>query len=103
MLSLDLKTSRTSNNAPISGLHHAARCTLSTLRAVVTFDYARLASGWWLAFAVPDLCRDGFLQNGFSYRLPSIPSSFHGFSLALFKPDPAGATTRTLPRLSGKT
>jgi hypothetical protein len=41
------------DNASISGLNHAARCWLSTLRAVVTFDYARLAYGWWLAFAVP--------------------------------------------------
>ena len=38
-----------------SWLNHAARCSLSTLRAVVAFDYARLAYGWWLAFTVPAL------------------------------------------------
>ncbi len=42
-----------SDNASISWLNYAARCSLSTLRAVVTFDYARLAYGWWLAFTVP--------------------------------------------------
>jgi len=41
------------DNASISWLNHAARCSLSTLRAVVAFDYARLAYGWWLAFTVP--------------------------------------------------
>jgi hypothetical protein len=41
------------DNASISWLNHAAQCSLSTLRAVVAFDYARLAYGWGLAFAVP--------------------------------------------------
>ena len=41
------------DDASISWLDHAARCSLSTLRAVVTFDYARLAYGWWLASTVP--------------------------------------------------
>ena len=36
--------------------------SLSTLRAVVTFDYARLAYGWWLAFTVPARWQGGFLQ-----------------------------------------
>ena len=35
------------DDASISGLNHAAECSLFTLRAVVTFDYARLAYGWW--------------------------------------------------------
>jgi hypothetical protein len=31
--------------------------SLSTLRAVLTDDDARLAYGWWLAFAVPTFVR----------------------------------------------
>ena len=64
-----------------SWLNHAARCSLSTLRAVVTFDCARLTYGWWLAFTVPAFT-EWVSSDGFTYRLPSIRSPFHGLRLA---------------------
>ena len=51
----------------ISGLYHTARCSLCMLRAVVTFDYATLASGWWLAFAGPAFA-EWVSPIGFIYR-----------------------------------
>lgn len=57
------------NNASISELYHTARCSLSTLRAVVTFDYAKLACGWWLTFTALAFTR-WVPTDGFDHRLP---------------------------------
>ena len=76
-----------------SWLNHAARCSLSTLRAVVAFDYARLACGRWLAVTASAFA-EWVPSEGFSYRLQSIPSSFYGFSLSRFRADP-GRPPRT--------
>ena len=71
----------------ISGLYHTARCSLCTLRAVVTFDYATLASGGWLAFAGSAFA-EWVSTDQFHLSFP-INSSFPELRLARSRRDPS--------------